>query len=922
MNALTSPELARVVIADDERIVAADLRRRVMALGYTVVGVVGSGEEAVRVSLEQRPDLVLLDIGMEGAYDGITAAANIRAEVDVPVIFITSYSDKETLRRAKEIGPFGYVLKPFDERELATTIEMALFRHHMDQKLRRSEELYRTLIENTGEGIAFVDLNEQFTFANPTAEQIFGVEQGMLQGRCIREFTTPEVFQAIREQTKTRHGGARASYTINIIRADGEPRTLLITATPQFDDRGVLTGAFGIFRDITEKHEAEEALRVSEQRFRDLYDDAPVGYHEIDRDGIITRVNKTELAMMGYTLEEMLGKPVWEFIVDPEASRLAVMRKMTGRGSSSEPYERIFRRKDQSCVPVLIEDRVQRDTEGVVTGIRSTMQDITERKRSEEELRQYAEELRLAKDAAEKANGAKANFLAAMSHEIRTPMNGVIGMTSLLLETPLTEEQLGYAETIRNSGESLLGILNEILDFSKIESGKVDLEQQAFSPLACVEEALDLFARRASEKSIELMCHVDPGVPGIVIGDETRVRQILANLVGNAVKFTESGEILVTVVANSIDGGLVEILIAVKDTGIGISSESMENLFTPFTQADVSIARRFGGTGLGLAICKRLVELMEGRIWVESTDGVGSVFYVTLRVPIGAMDEHSGVGAGDSLSGKRVLVLDDNKTSGMLLSRFCEAEGMESRFILRPEEALSLLASGAIFDVALVDLLMPGMDGVEFARRARAHSGHGGLPMILLSSGSRYNGESEYLGSLFCGQALKPVKRSQLKKLLLSALGGKQGLARILSTVTLDATLASRLPLRILIAEDNPINQALGIAILKRMGYRADVAADGQEVLDALARQPYDLIFMDVQMPVMDGLEATRRIIASTPDELRPRIIAVTANVMQGDKERCVQSGMDDYISKPVKLEEIQAMVEKHGACVVTRTGA
>jgi PAS domain S-box-containing protein len=795
MNAFESPENARVIIADDERIVAADLRKRVMALGYTVLAVVGSGEDAVREALQHRPDLVLLDIGMEGAYDGIAAAAIIRKEIDIPVIFVTSYSDKETLRRAKEIGPFGYILKPFDERELATTVEMALFRHHMDQKLRRSEALYRTLIENTGEGIAFVDLDEKFTFANPTAETIFGVGPGALQNRCISDFTTPEVFAGIRAQTQERKTGARSSYNIDIIRADGERRTLLITATPQFDDRGNLTGAFGIFRDITEKHKAEEALR------------------------------------------------------------------------------------------------------------------------------QYTEELRVARDAAEEASRAKANFLAHMSHEIRTPMNGVIGMTSLLLETRLTEEQQEYAETIRTSGESLLALLNEILDFSKIESGKIEFEHQPFSPLACIEEALELFSRRAGEKSVELMCHVDPGVPESVVGDVTRVRQILANLIGNAVKFTERGEVLVTAVANSVDAGFVELLIAVKDTGIGIDPQALERLFTPFTQADLSITRRFGGTGLGLAICKRLVELMDGHIWVESSPGKGSAFYFTLRVPVGDLTGISGVDAGGQLSGKRVLILDDNETNSMLLARLCQGEGMTVQRYRDPYDALACVASGSAFDVALVDLLMPGMDGVEFARRVRGLEAGATLPMILLSPGSRASEQTDEFSTLFCGYTLKPVKRSHLTKLMVSALGGWPVSVRTPGLATLDPHLSAKLPLRILLAEDNPINQALALAIFKKMGYRADVVADGQEVLDALARQPYDLIFMDVQMPVMDGLEATRRIIASAGEGQRPRIIAVTANVMQGDREHCLDAGMDDYISKPVKLEEVQGMVEKYGAAVSARSG-
>ena len=863
MNALISPENARVIIADDERIVAADLRKRMLALGCSVVSVVGSGVDAYQAAMEHRPDLILLDIGMAGEYDGITAAEKIRAVMDVPVIFVTSYSDKETLRRAKEIGPFGYVLKPFDERELATTVEMALYRHHTEQKLRKSEELYRTLIENTGEGIVFAGLDERFTFVNPTAELIFGVERGGLQGRCIGEFTTPEVFATIREQTRLRETGVHSTYTIEICRPDGNHRTLLLTATPQFDQRGTLTGAFAIFRDITEDHQAEEALRISEQRFRELYDDAPVGYHEIDRDGTLTRVNRTEQVILGYTEEEMLGRPVWTFLENPDASQEAVHRKVKGGEQSTEPYERVFRCKDGALIPVLVEDRIQFDAAGRVTGIRSTMQDITERKRSEVELRQYADELRLAKDAAEEAGRVKASFLAAMSHEIRTPMNGVIGMTSLLLETGLTEEQREYAETIRNSGESLLAILNEILDFSKVESGRIDLEHEPFSPLSCIEEVLDLFAGKASEKNLELIGSVDPAVPDVLMGDPSRVRQILANLVGNAVKFTERGEVLVTAISRTLEDGGVELLIGVKDTGVGIPESALGRLFQPFSQADSSVTRKFGGTGLGLAISKRLVELMGGRIWVESREGRGAMFFFSIRAAEPEITVQTRESTGKRPAGLKVLIVDDNATVVGLLQRICESDGMKVRTFTNPAQALDHLATGEVYDVALVDASMPVMNGPEFARRVRAIDSRPALPMILMATGGSVGRDD--VATLFAGQALKPVKQAQILKLIRSAPGGATPQPRVTGAAVLDSSLADRLPLRILLAEDNPVNQALGLAILRKMGYRPDVAADGQEVLEALARQRYDLILMDVQMPVMDGLDATRRIRAQYP---------------------------------------------------------
>jgi PAS domain S-box-containing protein len=791
----TQPDIERlrIVIADDERIVAADLARRMAALGYVVVGKVGRGSDAVRVSLELRPDLVLMDIGMDSEFDGINAAAEIRAEADIPVIFVTSYSDKETLRRAKEIGPFGYVLKPFDERELVATVEMAIFRHKMDRKLRESERLHRALIENTGEGIVFADLSERFTFANPSAEALFGVGPGELEGRSLGEFTSPETFAIIKSQTEQRRQGAKGSYPIEILRPDGQVRMILITGTPQFNDKGELTGTFGIFRDFTEKYRAEE------------------------------------------------------------------------------------------------------------------------------ELRQHAEQLRIAKDAAEEASRAKASFLAVMSHEIRTPMNGVIGMTSLLLETPLTPEQREFAEAVRRSGESLLAILNDILDFSKIESGRIELEQHPFSLTSCVEEGMELFASRAAEKGVELVEIIEPSVPDMLVGDVTRLRQVLVNLVGNAVKFTNAGEVCISVQARPTEAEYVELQIQVRDTGIGISRENLARLFQPFSQGDLSITRRFGGTGLGLAISRRLVELMGGTIRVETEEKMGSTFIVTLPVRVDAVHSRPQVEGLEGLRGGRVLIVDDNATQAHVLEGMCGGLGMKPSVTTSAGAGMRLLESGEKFDLVLVDLLMPEMDGIAFARHVRSLPSCARLPHLLLAAACSLTSRVDEVSAFFAGFLHKPIKHGALARMMASAMGSPVPLpVRQSREQVLDQALASRVPLRILVAEDNPVNQALALAILRKMGYRADCVADGQEVLDALARRPYDLIFMDVQMPVMDGLEATQRIGEIMAPDARPRIIAMTANAMYGDRERCLQYGMDDYISKPIRIEELREMVERHGMAAIS----
>jgi len=658
---------------------------------------------------------------------------------------------------------------------------------------------------------------------------------------------------------------------------------------------------------------AEEALLKERKLFRLMIDNLPDAIYMKDAACRKMIANVADVRNMGrHSEEEVLGKNDFElFAADAAAAFYADDQLIIQSGQPVINREESFINPEGKKQWLLTSKIPFRDEQGTVVGLIGIGRDITIRKHAEEALKKVHEELEHTNNELQRASKVKSEFLANMSHEIRTPLNAIIGMTGLLLNTTLTEEQRDFASTVRTSGEVLLSLINEILDFSKIEAQKMEIESQPFEIRRCIEEALDLVTPRASEKNLELTYSVDEGLPSMMIGDVTRVRQILVNLLSNAVKFTKAGEVNVFVTGQLRDHYKYQLHFSVKDTGLGVPVERQNKLFHSFSQIDSSTTRKFGGTGLGLAISKRLSELMGGTMWAESTGvpGEGTTFHFTILG--GLTVENLATHDVTILTGKRVLIVDDNKTNRQILVHQAISWFMQPMTAASGHEALALFQQGQEFDLAVLDMQMPEMDGLMLADEIHKLPKSKNLPLVLLSSlGYR---ETESDRPRFAASLTKPAKPSHLFDAINTVLNRNAATIRRSPDMPMqfNPEIGKHHPLRILLAEDNLINQKVALRFLEKIGYRADVAANGLEVLDALVRQSYDVVLMDVQMPEMDGEQTTVEIRKRIKREEQPRIIAMTANAIVGDREHYLSIGMDDYISKPVKIEDlVRALME------------
>ncbi len=788
---------ATILIVEDEAIVAADLASKLRQLGHEVVGTTGEGEEAVAMACRLRPQVVLMDIWLKGPMDGVEAAAVIRQRHNVPIIYLTAHSDAATLARAKLTEPFGYVLKPFDERELATHIEMALYKHQAEQELRRQREWLQVTLTSIGDAVLATDDAGRVTFLNPVAAKLTGWAPEEAAGqpvervfRIINEKTRQPAENVVHRVLRERAVVALANHTALVAR-DGREIPIEDSAAPIQDDAGEVLGVVLVFHDVTEKRRAREAL----ERARDELE------MQVQQRTAALRQTMDSLQMERQRFQEVLDcLPAYLVLISPDYHvpfENRFFRERFGGANGRRCFEYLYDRTEpcENCETYQvfqtgephqwewlgpdgrtydIHDFPFADPDGTKLVMEVGL-DITERRHAEASLEKYREhleeEVRKRTAQLEAANAAKSRFLANMSHELRTPMNAILGMIDVALPKAADPTVRDCLETAKGSADLLLTLLNDLLDSARIESGKFELEAAPLSIRGMLERVTRVLSVRASEKGLLLYGRIPDEIPDAVTGDRIRLQQVLLNLAGNAIKFTERGEVEISV-RGQVHGDAAELEFAVRDTGVGIDPDSLDGLFEPFAQADPSMARRYGGTGLGLSICKSLVKMMGGRIWVESELGKGSTFRFSIHLP------------------------------------------------LANEPPADFEAPTAI-------------------------------PAVACS------------------------------------------------------------PLRILLVEDNPANQKLATYILHDRGHQVEIAADGLAAIDAAGRNPYDVILMDVQMPGMDGLEATAAIREREGGRSRVPIIAMTAHAMMGDRDRCVAAGMDGYLAKPVNAREMIGLVER-----------
>jgi len=795
-------------------------------------------------------------------------------------------------------------------------------------ELKQAEERYRGIFEESTVGIFQTTPEGRFLSANPAMARILGYESpeemlGSLQGLVTNLYVVPALrleFKRLMDEQ-----GVVEKFEFQAITKSGKKIWISVNARAIHDSAGATLYYVGSLEDISERKQAEEALLGERQLLRTLIDNMPDYIYVKDAASRFLVANRHVAEVIGLKgPEDLIGKTDFDFF--PKALAAAYF---SDEQAVIQSGQALINHEEKTTDAAgnerwLLTTKVPlRNYTGKVVGIVGMGRDITHRK---EEVR----EAQKAREAAEAANRAKSEFLANMSHEIRTPLNGIVGMTDLALGTELTPEQQEYLDTVKLSADTLLTVINDILDFSKIEAGKLDLEVSEFDLRDSLESALKTVAVRADEKGLELLCDVAPEVPEQVRGDSTRLRQVLLNLVGNAIKFTERGEVAVRVQIEAFEGREYLLRFTVADTGIGIPSEKQELIFEPFSQADSTTTRKYGGTGLGLTISTRLVEMMGGKMWVESEMGRGTQFHFTLRLQMADIKAAALVPVSpEILSGIKVLVVDDNGTNRRILTGMLQRWGVNPDSVENGEEALAELSlaqeAGQPYEMVLTDMHMPVMDGLTLIKRIRENPRLSAAIIIMLTSTGRPGDAQRCLELGAAAYLLKPIRQAELREAMAQVLVAKEP-EKATRTIAPRPAEDAREPasvLRVLLAEDNAVNQRLAVRLLEKRGHHIVLAANGREALEAIEKESFDLVLMDVQMPEMDGFEATAALRQTEhASGAHLPVIALTAHAMKGDRERCLAAGMDGYLAKPINPEELDHLLHKFAPQRKTRRPA
>jgi PAS domain S-box-containing protein len=908
----------KLLVLDDESLILSSLKH-LFEDDYEVFATTDA-EAALGRALEHDIAVILCDERMPGV-SGHEFLRRVREISRATRLMMSGYADMSALTEAVNSGQiFAYIHKPWEPPKLKARVGAAALQFKLVQEVDRERRLLRTLMESIPDPIYFKDCQSRFTKVNQAQARILGAKDS---AECIGR-SNSDYFESeyalpwrLQEEEILTSGQPQVDRIEQFKTSQGAVCWMSTTKVPMFDRAGQVSGIAGISRDITALKNSEDMLREQNEHNRMLLETANDAFIGMDSDGSITAWNPQADLTFGWTAEEAMGRRLCDIVIAPsqrEAHAHGIEHFLTGarvspsdNGASSRPIEMVALHRDGHEFPV--EATIWPVRMGGASRFNAFVRDISERRQAEEDLQR-------AKEAAERANYAKSDFLAAMSHEIRTPMNAILGMSDMLAESQLDAEQMQYVEVFRRAGANLLVLINDILDLSKIEAGHLELEHVDFDLEELVDQAIELAGVKTRAKGIVLMSHLSPRLITALVGDPNRLRQVLVNLLGNAVKFTEAGEVLLTVQNHPSDrSGEVEF--SISDTGVGIPFDKLETIFDRFTQADPSITRKYGGTGLGLEISRRLVECMGGILSATSRVGKGSTFRFNVQFERGIQSGRKTPFEITEFRGRRVLVIDDNATNCFILAETMNSWGIESTTFRAPAEALADLSAAneakRPYSLVLVDSDMPGMDGFETTARIKELAPE--LPVIMFTSDVRPGDIKRRREAGLSGYAVKPVKRAELLRLICSAMHPHEEAELQVSADAKRPETAPVRPLRILIAEDSADNRLLLEVYLKASPHQLTFVDDGKAAVDRFRTESFDLILMDMQMPVMDGLTATRAIRTIEKQRGAPAIpiVGVTANARPEDVQASAKAGCNQHLSKPISRHKLLSTIEEYG---------